>query len=53
MDKAKVYFCKDITSENLIKVYDALGINRRSWGKRIFKSKFNRTISEKIKWNYY
>ena len=26
MDKAKVYFCKDITSENLIKVYDALGI---------------------------
>ena len=26
MEKAKVYFCKDITSENLIKVYDALGI---------------------------
>lgn len=24
---AKVYFCKDITPENIIKVYDALGVN--------------------------
>lgn len=26
MEKSKVYFCKEITSENLIKVYGALGI---------------------------
>lgn len=26
MEKTKVYFCKEITSENLIKVYEALGV---------------------------
>ena len=26
MPKSKVYFIKEITSENLIKIYDALGI---------------------------
>lgn len=26
MEKSKVYFCKDITPENLIKIYDNLGI---------------------------
>ena len=26
MEKAKVYFCKEITSENLIKIYEALGV---------------------------
>ena len=27
MEKAKVYFIRDITSENLIKIYEALGVN--------------------------
>ncbi len=27
MEKSKVYFIKDITSDNLIKIYEALGIN--------------------------
>ena len=26
MDKAKVYFCKEINSENLIKIYEVLGV---------------------------
>ena len=26
MEKAKVYFTKNITSENLIKIYEALGV---------------------------
>ncbi len=26
MEKSKVYFCKDITPENLIKIYEALGV---------------------------
>lgn len=27
MEKAKVYFCRDITPENLIKIYEVLGLN--------------------------
>lgn len=27
MEKSKVYFCKEITPENLIKIYEALGVN--------------------------
>ena len=27
MEKAKVYFTKNITSESLIKIYEALGVN--------------------------
>lgn len=27
MEKSKVYFCKEINSENLIKIYEALGVN--------------------------
>ena len=27
MEKAKVYFCKEITPENVVKMYDALGID--------------------------
>ena len=26
MEKAKVYYCKNITAENLVKIYDALGV---------------------------
>ena len=26
MEKSKVYFCKDINSDNLIKIYEALGV---------------------------
>ena len=27
MEKSKVYYCKEITSENLIKMYEVLGVN--------------------------
>ena len=27
MEKAKVYFCSEINSENLIKIYEALGVS--------------------------
>lgn len=26
MEKSKVYFIKDITKENIVKIYDALGV---------------------------
>ena len=29
MEKAKVYFTRNITSDNLIKIYEALGVNLR------------------------
>lgn len=64
MEKSKVYFIKEINSENLIKIYDALGIDLSGksgvkiligepGGHNFLNPNLIKDLVKKNKWYYY